>query len=185
MTSVPFFSMTGSLEKGTTRIWVSLLALYLALSSGICLDKSLSVCLTNYPDKSAWGEQINSRETQQKHCLHKLIPGSALAAMPTLSSLRRRGELFIESSSDPWAFQKPQSVFIQLGKWRQENVLSDGIFTVFGGLKTGPKQMAFPKAVFNVPFWGLFLSQTVENWIQLWCVSIAVAVSYYEWLSWR
>lgn len=43
--------------------------------------------------------------------------------------------------------------------------------------------MSFPKAAFNVPFWGLILSQTVENWIQLWCVSIAVAVSYYERLS--
>lgn len=146
----------------------------------MCLDKTLSVCRTNYPDKSTWGEQINSSETQQKHCLHRLIPGSALAAMPTPSSLRRRGEVFIESSSAPWAFQRTQSVFIRQGKRKQENVLWNDTFTVFSGLKTGSKHMTFPKAVFNVPFWGLFLSQTVENWIRLWCVSIAVSVSYNE-----
>ncbi len=72
-----------------------------------------------------------------------------------------------------------------MGKWREERVLSDGIFTVFSGLKSRPKQMAFPRAVFNVPFWGLIFSQTVENWIQLRWVRIAVAVYYYKRLFWH
>ncbi len=72
-----------------------------------------------------------------------------------------------------------------MGKWREERVLSDGIFTVFSGLKSRPKQMAFPRAVFNVAFWGLISSQTMENWIQIWWVRIAVAVYYYRRFFWH
>ncbi len=108
MTSVVAFKMMGSLEKGTPHVWVSLLALYLALSLGICLDKSLSVCRTNYPDKSTWGEQINSTETQQKHCLHKLIPGSVLAPMPTPSSLRRLGKFYWIITRSLGTFETPK-----------------------------------------------------------------------------
>lgn len=117
MTSVVTFSMMGRLEKGTSHVWVSLLALYLALSLGICLDKSLSVCCTNYPDKSTWGEQINSTETQQKHCLHKLIPGSVLAAMPTPSSLRRLGKPLLNHHPLPGHFWDPK---VSLSKWGSE-----------------------------------------------------------------
>ncbi len=117
MTSVVAFKMMGSLEKGTPHVWVSLLALYLALSLGICLDKSLSVCHTNYPDKSTWGEQINLTETQQNHCLHKLIPVSVLAAMPTPSSLRRLGKSLLNHHPLPRHFRDPK---VSFSKWGSE-----------------------------------------------------------------
>ncbi len=45
--------------------------------------------------------------------------------------------------------------------------------------------MAFPRAVFNVAFWGLISSQTMESWIQIWWVRIAVAVYYFRRLFWH